>query len=144
MKRDRDDTDFREVRESFSRREPGCAFCEIPKERILLGNELAFAIYDKYPVTPLHALVIPKRHIDDYFGLSRPEINACNSLLAQLRETIQHKDNSVLGFNIGVNNGEAAGQTVFHSHIHLIPRREGDVDDPRGGIRNIFPDKGNY
>jgi ATP adenylyltransferase len=144
MKRDRDDTDFRKVRESFDRREPNCVFCQIPEKRILFENELAFAIYDKYPVTALHALVIAKRHIDDYFELSRPEINACNSLLAQLREIIQHKDISVSGFNIGVNNGDVAGQTVFHCHVHLIPRRKGDVENPRGGVRNIVDGRSDY
>lgn len=144
MKRDRDDTDFRKVRESFNRREPGCVFCEIPEKRIIAENELAFAIYDKYPVTALHTLVIPKRHVDDFFDLSRPEINSCNSLLAQLREIIQQKDKSVSGFNIGINNGEAAGQTVFHCHVHLIPRRKGDVENPRGGVRNIIFEKDDY
>jgi ATP adenylyltransferase len=144
MKRDRDDTDFRKVRESFDRREPGCAFCEIPKERIAAEIELAYAIYDKYPVTALHALVIPKRHVDDYFELSRPELNSCNSLLSSLKRIIQQKDNSVVGFNIGINNGEAAGQTVFHCHVHLIPRRDGDVENPRGGVRNIVSRDGNY
>ena len=107
-------------------------------------TELAFAIRDAYPVAPLHTLVIPKRHARGYFELGQAEINACHRLLGQQREMIAHEDGGVTGFNIGVNDGEAAGQTVFHCHVHLIPRRRGDVDNPAGGVRNTMPGKGDY
>lgn len=144
MKRDRDDTDFRKVRESYANRTAGCLFCEMPKERVILENELAYAIQDGFPVTPLHSLVIPKRHMDDFFGLSRPELNACDDLLRKLKQRTQVEDKSVVAFNIGMNAGLAAGQTIFHCHIHLIPRRNEDVENPRGGVRHLIPGKGFY
>ena len=144
MKRDRDDTDFREIRESYKRRETGCLFCEIPEERITEENELAYAIDDRYPVTALHALIIPKRHIATYFDLSRPEENACRELVMKVRDKILKNDSTVDGFNIGWNCGEVSGQTVFHAHMHLIPRRRNDIENPRGGIRNLIPNKGDY
>ena len=144
MKRDRDATDLREVRESYEYREPECPFCEMPKDRVVHETELAYAVRDAFPVTPLHTLVIPKRHVQGYFELGRPELNACQRLLEQQKEAIEQADASVKAFNIGVNGGEAAGQTVFHCHLHLIPRRRGDVEDPRGGVRNVIPGKGAY
>jgi diadenosine tetraphosphate (Ap4A) HIT family hydrolase/5-methylcytosine-specific restriction endonuclease McrA len=141
IKRDKDDTDFRKVRESYSLRVEGCPFCHLPKGRILQENELAVAIRDAIPVTPLHTLVIPKRHISDLFEFSRPETNAYNELLKRMKQEIQQADAKVAGFNVGVNNGEAAGQTVQHCHIHLIPRRVGDVQHVAEGIRNVIPGK---
>jgi diadenosine tetraphosphate (Ap4A) HIT family hydrolase/5-methylcytosine-specific restriction endonuclease McrA len=141
MKRDKDDTDFRKVRESYSFRADGCPFCNLSKERILLENELALAIRDAAPVTTLHTLVIPKRHIADLFDLSRPETNAYNELLKTMKREIQLTDAQVAGFNVGVNNGDAAGQTVQHCHIHLIPRRVGDVENTAGGVRRVIPGK---
>ena len=121
-----------------------CLFCNIPPVRIVLENELAYAVRDGYPVTEMHSLIIPKRHIQDYFDLTTEELIACDQLIRSLKDEISNSDNSVNGFNIGMNSGETAGQTIFHCHIHLIPRRTGDVDNPRGGIRNIIPDMGNY
>jgi ATP adenylyltransferase len=144
MKRDRDATDFRGVRESYDLREPGCPFCEMPKDQLIAGTELAYAVRDAFPVTPLHTLVIPKRHTQSYFELGRAELNACRRLLEQEKEAIERQDVSVEGFNVGVNEGETAGQTVFHCHLHLIPRRRGDVEDPTGGVRNVIPGKGIY
>jgi ATP adenylyltransferase len=144
MKRDRDATDFRGVRESYDLREPGCPFCEMPKYQLIAGTELAYAVRDAFPVTPLHTLVIPKRHTQSYFELGRAELNACRRLLEQEKEAIERQDVSVEGFNVGVNEGETAGQTVFHCHLHLIPRRRGDVEDPTGGVRNVIPGKGIY
>jgi ATP adenylyltransferase len=144
MKRDRDETDFRKVRESFNRPVDGCLFCNLDGERILYKNELAVAIRDAFPVTPLHTLVIPKRHVPEMFDLSRPETNACNELLVKAKQGLNAADPEVRGFNVGINNGEAAGQTVQHCHIHLIPRRGGDVPNPVGGIRNVIPGKGPY
>lgn len=144
MKRDRDDTDFRKVIESYHHREPDCVLCEIPLERIEIQNELCFAIKDKYPVTPGHMLVIPKRHVGQYFDLGRPELNAVHVILEQLKRHSQDSDPTVKGFNIGINCGAAAGQTIFHCHIHFIPRREGDVPNPAGGVRHLIPGKGHY
>lgn len=110
----------------------------------MIQNDLAFAILDGFPVTEGHALVIPKRHVEDYFGLTREELIACDDLLRQLRETEMAGDPSIQGFNIGMNAGAVAGQTVFHCHIHLIPRRQGDVENPRGGVRHLIPGKGHY
>jgi diadenosine tetraphosphate (Ap4A) HIT family hydrolase len=105
---------------------------------------LAYAIYDQSPVTPLYALVIPKRHVVDCFGLTVPEVFACYALVGQLRSHIQAQDDMIAGFNIGLNAGTAAGQTIFHCHLPVIPRRLGDVENPRGGVRNLIPGKGDY
>ncbi len=121
-----------------------CTFCSIPTDQVVADNSLAYAIHDKFPVTDGHVLVIPKRHAEDYFSLEQDELLACDALLRQLREDIERADSSVEGFNIGVNAGAVAGQTVFHCHIHLIPRRGGDVDDPRGGVRHLIPGQGSY
>jgi diadenosine tetraphosphate (Ap4A) HIT family hydrolase len=122
----------------------GCLFCAIPEERVLFRNELAYAIRDGFPVTHAHTLVIPKRHVADWFGLTPDELIACNDLLRQVRAEIMERDRTVAGFNVGANAGLAAGQTIFHCHIHLIPRRLGDVNNPRGGVRHTIPGKGNY
>jgi ATP adenylyltransferase len=140
----RDDGDFRLIREAINARQSGCIFCEIPDERIIANNPLAFAIRDKYPMTELHTLVIPKRHTPTYFDLFEPERRAINQLLDKLRTETVTKDASVSGFNIGINNGDTAGQTVGHAHVHLIPRRKGDVQDPTGGVRGVIPGKAAY
>lgn len=121
-----------------------CLFCSIPQERIIAENNLAFAIRDGFPVTDMHSLIIPKRHVEDYFGLTKDEILACDELLKIIRAKILASDNQVEGFNIGLNCGAVAGQTIFHCHTHLIPRRKGDVANPRGGVRHLIPGKGNY
>ena len=144
MKRDKDSTDFRKVRESYEERKVGCPFCEIPKKRILEEDELCYVIRDGFPVTDLHTLVIPKRHVETYFDLYQPELNLCNRMIQKFKERIEKEDESVKGFNIGINNGEVAGQTVFHCHIHLIPRREGDVENPKGGVRGVIPNMQKY
>ena len=144
MKQDRDDTDFRRVAESYHHRETDCLFCNLPSDRCVLENRLAIAILDKFPVTASHMLVLPKRHALSYFDLGRPELNACNLLLEAAKARIEQEDRAVSVFNIGINAGRAAGQTVFHCHIHLIPRREGDVPDPAGGVRHLIPGRGFY
>ena len=128
----------------FQYRDAGCIFCEVDSDRIIAENELAYVIRDGYPVTALHSLVIPKRHVTEYFDLGQAEINAIHRLIIETKENIQAADGLVTGFNIGVNAGESAGQTVFHCHIHLIPRRDGDVSNPRGGVRHLIPGKGSY
>lgn len=124
--------------------ENGCLFCNVGEERLIAENGLAFAIRDGFPVTELHSLIIPKRHVSDYFELTEEELLACNDLLRIVKEEILAKDESVKGFNVGANSGLVAGQSVFHCHIHLIPRREGDVPNPKGGIRHLIPGKGAY
>jgi len=144
QKRDLDDTDFREIKHIYEMRDPSCVFCNIPIGRILFENNLAMAFHDNYPVTKGHLLIVPKRHAYEYFDLYQAEINAIHELLMKAKQELQLIDPSISGFNIGVNNGKDAGQTVFHCHVHLIPRRRGDVDDPTGGIRGVIPGKGNY
>lgn len=109
-----------------------------------MRNELTFAIRDTTPVTPFHTLVLPYRHAQTYFDLTEPELAAANELLLHLRSEIVTADPSVKGFNVGANVGLVSGQTIFHCHIHLIPRREGDVPDPLGGVRAVIPEKMRY
>lgn len=144
MKGDRDATDFRKMAESYIVREKECIFCEVPKERIVAENELAFAVRDGFPVTELHTLILPKRHCPEYFGLYQPELNAINQLIHSLRKSILEIDHTVTSFNIGANAGVDAGQTVMHCHIHLIPRRTADTENPQGGVRGVIPGKQRY
>ena len=124
-----------------------CLFCEIQnndKIRIVAENHLAYVIRDGFAVTSGHTLLIPKRHVLDWFGLTKDEILGINNLLTDQKNELQKVDTSIDGFNIGMNCGETAGQTIFHCHVHLIPRRKGDVENPRGGVRHIIPGKGFY
>ena len=143
-KRDRDDTDFRGMADAYRERSAECPFCQLPPSRLVGENELAMAFRDAYPVTEVHTLVVPKRHVGDYFDLFQPERNAMQALMEDQRRQIIEADASVTGFNIGINAGKDAGQTIFHCHIHLIPRRVGDVEDPRGGVRGVIPTKQKY
>ncbi len=110
---------------------------------VFLENEMAFAFKDANPVGPGHCLVVPRRHVPDIFQLSNAEVQALFSLINQLREHLSN-ELSPNGFNVGVNIGRAAGQTVAHAHVHVIPRFEGDVSDPTGGVRNVIPGMGPY
>ena len=121
-----------------------CLFCDIKKSGCAYENELAYASYDSYPVTKHHCLIIPKRHIKDYFDLSNNELVACNELIQIIKKEITKKDPSVKGFNLVTNIGKVSGQSILHCHIHLIPRREGDVDNPQGGVRSVIPNKQHY
>jgi len=143
-KRDRDSTDFRGSREMYAHREQGCVFCDVADADQVAGNELAFTRRDGFPVTDGHTLIIPRRHVENFFALTQPEQNAIQQLLATTKSALQVRDPRVSGFNVGVNVGEAAGQSVMHCHIHLIPRRIGDVETPRGGVRRLIPGKGDY
>jgi len=142
-KRDTDDTDFRNLNVKYQARQADCIFCNMSR-KVIVENELSIAFYDKFPVTSKHVLIIPKRHCVDYFELSQPEINAMNRLTHILKDKLKSEDSNITGFNIGFNSGEDAGQTVFHCHMHLIPRRKNDVLNPKGGIRNLMPGKGDY
>ena len=121
-----------------------CIFCVIRKEELQFENRLAYSSIDSYPVSEFHSLIVPKRHVETYFELSSEEIQACNELILKTKEKILKQDSSVKGFNIGTNAGKIAGQSIMHCHIHLIPRREGDVEDPQGGVRSVIPKKQHY
>ena len=121
-----------------------CIFCDIKKSERAHENKLAYASYDSYPVTEHHCLIIPKRHIKDYFDLSNDELVACNELIQIIKKEITKKDPTVKGFNLGTNIGKVSGQSILHCHLHLIPRREGDVDNPQGGVRSVIPNKQHY
>lgn len=120
-----------------------CPFCSLPTSRVVDENDHAMLILDGFPVSPGHSLVIPKRHVGSFFETSEAERAALLSLLdgAKARAEQQYQP---AGFNIGINDGAAAGQTVPHLHIHLIPRYAGDQADPRGGVRWVIPDKADY
>jgi diadenosine tetraphosphate (Ap4A) HIT family hydrolase len=120
-----------------------CPFCTLPPERIIDSNDLALVIRDGYPISPGHTLVIPKRHIGSWFETTPEEQSAMLNLLERAKaflETELKPD----GYNIGINDGPTAGQTVPHLHMHLIPRYKGDLTDPRGGVRWIIPEKAKY
>jgi diadenosine tetraphosphate (Ap4A) HIT family hydrolase len=120
-----------------------CPFCHLEKTRIRVESEFAVAFLDGFPVTEGHTLVIPKRHVTSLFELSDEEQAAVWKLVAQVRATLIAELRPD-GFNIGLNDGTSAGQTVMHAHVHIIPRRKGDVVDPRGGVRWIIPGKAQY
>ena len=121
-----------------------CLFCDSKKSGIAHENDLAYASYDSYPVSNHHCLIIPKRHIKDYFDMTNDELIACNDLIQIVKNEILSEDINVKGFNIGTNAGKIAGQSIMHCHIHLIPRREGDVENPQGGVRSVIPNKQHY
>jgi diadenosine tetraphosphate (Ap4A) HIT family hydrolase len=131
-----------------------CPFCNPDNSRVILANAHSIAIYDGFPVTPGHTLIVPKRHISSFFEATGEEQAALFDLLAEMRHHLLNPPQPPFekvgslsvpdGFNIGINDGAAAGQTVMHLHIHLIPRYAGDTDDPRGGVRWIMPKKAPY
>ncbi|EKD97976.1 MAG: hypothetical protein ACD_23C00645G0003 [uncultured bacterium] len=120
-----------------------CPFCSIPPDRILLVNDVGWVIRDGFPVSPGHTLILPRRHVGSMFDLTDAERNKLFDLLAQARLGLEAEFRPD-AFNIGINDGAAAGQTVPHLHIHLIPRYEGDRPDPRGGVRWVIPEKAKY
>ena len=120
-----------------------CPFCSLEKGRILVENEAAFAFLDGFPIADGHTLVMPKRHVTSLFDLPEDEQVAVWRLVALVRAKLM-ADMKPDGFNVGLNDGIAAGQTVMHAHVHIIPRRSGDVADPRGGVRWVLPEKAKY
>ena len=120
-----------------------CTFCELPPRRIVRENKHGYVVRDAYPVSPGHTLVIARRHVGSFFGLSAEERMSLLALLDIARDDLI-RELAPQGFNIGMNDGSAAGQTVMHLHIHLIPRYDGDRADPRGGVRWIIPEKAVY
>lgn len=120
-----------------------CPFCNIPPEEIILENSLAVARYDKYPVNRGHMLIIPRRHFADWFESTRDERDALLDLVEDAKSFLDREFNPD-GYNLGINMGRSAGQTIFHLHIHLIPRYAGDMEDPKGGVRGVIPGKQKY
>lgn len=121
-----------------------CLFCELlNNKKIVAENDWAFAIFDSFPVNPGHVLVIPKRHVANYFDLTTDEVLAIQDLLQRMKAEVDAKFRPD-GYNVGVNVGADAGQSVFHVHVHLIPRYKGDVKNPRGGVRGVIPSKQSY
>ena len=121
-----------------------CLFCKTNKSEYLFENDLAFSTFDSYPVSKFHLLIIPKRHVKNYFELSNDELIACNKIIILSKKKIELDDKSIKGFNLGTNSGKVAGQSINHCHIHLIPRRENDVENPQGGVRGVIPLKQHY
>ena len=121
-----------------------CIFCNKEKLNIIYEDDIFYVIRDAYPVTTDHTLIILNEHNKTYFDLRDKDIVQLNNIIKFQKDSLIGKDNSITGFNIGINQGETAGQTVMHLHIHLIPRRKGDIDDPRGGVRGVIPSKQKY
>lgn len=121
-----------------------CIFCNLPNERIIKTYNEFNIIRDLYPVTYLHSLIIPKRHVESYFDLYDEELKELSSVLKELKSDLEKIDNKISGFNIGINVGKDAGQTIFHCHIHVIPRRYNDTENPKGGVRGVIPEKKLY
>ena len=123
----------------------GCRFCGKSAEpRIVDDYETVFSIEDRFPVSEGHHLIVPKRHTPDWFSMTEQERRDADALMRFIKNRLQASDPSITGFNIGMNCGEDAGQSIFHCHVHLIPRRPGDVEKPRGGVRHTIPLKGDY
>ena len=122
---------------------PKCLFCSLPVDQVLIEHPLAIATRDSYPVSKGHTLIIPRRHVASFFETTEDEHQAMMRLLGEAR-AILDREYKPDGYNIGVNSGVAAGQTVMHVHMHLIPRYAGDRPDPRGGVRWVLPEKAAY
>lgn len=120
-----------------------CPFCQLPPADIIGENALGRFFADRYPVSPGHLLIVPRRHVATYFEATQEEQQALWDLVKEAQAWLQHH-RAPDGYNIGINVGETAGQTVFHLHIHLIPRYQGDMEDPRGGVRHVIPEKAKY
>lgn len=122
---------------------PSCVFCDPPAEAVFYSGERVVGLWDAFPVSPGHALIVPRRHIENFFEATPDEQAELLRALSVARAAVE-STRQPDGYNVGINVGEAAGQTIFHLHIHLIPRFSGDVPDPRGGVRHVIPAKGNY
>ena len=123
--------------------ENNCPFCNLSSDRIIMENDLSLAFYDSFPVSEGHVLIVPKRHVANYFDLTQEEIVAMNDLMFRMKSLLDNKLHPD-GYNVGINVNEAAGQSIFHVHMHLIPRYKGDVPNPKGGVRGVIPNKQKY
>ena len=122
-----------------------CIFCKKINCKVLEERKYFFIIRDTaYPVTEHHTLIISNRHISNFFELDDDENKELAQILKKQKKELQNLDKTITGFNVGVNIGKDAGQSIMHCHIHLIPRRKGDVEDPRGGVRGVIPEKQKY
>lgn len=121
-----------------------CIFCNLDESRIENENDLVLCVKDLYPVTIGHSLIIPKRHVQSFFDLTDEERASIFSVLQRQKTDVEQRDKFITGFNVGINDGIDAGQTIMHCHIHLIPRRTGDMKNPRGGVRGVIPEKQSY
>ena len=122
-----------------------CFFCNRAKKESIYSSEFLFVVRDnKFPVTKYHSLIIPHRHISNFFDLNKDELKDLSETLKKERLSLLNLDKEISGFNVGVNAGKDAGQSIMHCHIHLIPRRNGDVEDPKGGVRGVIPSKQKY
>jgi len=143
-KDNQDAIDFRNWASERLANQEGCLFCDDITIRQVAENDVAFARTDKHPTSEGHTLIIPKRHVVSYHDLHPYEISKMHELMGQVRNELVKKDKTIAGFNVGVNDGKVAGQSIMHVHMHLIPRRKGDVENPQGGIRHVIPGKGHY
>lgn len=123
--------------------DPACPFCDIGRERVIYSDSNVLGVWDAYPVSPGHALIITRRHISEFFEATSVERAALLEGARAVKAVIE-RNHTPDGFNLGINVGEAAGQTIQHLHLHVIPRYFGDVDDPRGGVRHVVPRKASY
>jgi len=121
-----------------------CLFCDLDNEELIEEGEHCYARRDGYPVSEHHTLVIPKRHVASFFDLHEEELVDMFQMLRRQKARIESLDQTVTAFNVGVNAGQDAGQSIFHVHLHLIPRRKGDIDNPQGGVRGVIPAKRTY
>jgi diadenosine tetraphosphate (Ap4A) HIT family hydrolase len=142
-KGNKDDTDFRINAKKDN--QPDCQFCpDKVRNRIVEEHYSVWAVKDGYPVSEGHHLIIPKKHASDWFLIPEKERRDADALIRILKNRLSESDQTITGFNVGINSGESAGQTIFHAHIHFIPRRDGDTLSPRGGVRGVIPDKMSY
>jgi len=121
-----------------------CLFCDFDNAELIEEGEYCYSRRDGYPVSQYHTLIIPKRHVASYFDLEEYEVVDMHKMLNKMRARIKEWDETVSGFNVGVNVGRDAGQSIFHVHMHLMPRRKGDIDNPQGGVRGVIPSKRTY
>ena len=121
-----------------------CLFCNKKKQKIIYSSEFIYVVRDSFPVTKYHSLIIPHRHVSNFFDLNKDELKDLSVALKKERESLLNLDKKITAFNVGVNSGKDAGQSIMHCHIHLIPRRKGDIENPRGGVRGVIPSRQKY
>lgn len=129
---------------AYNQAEANCCFCLPQKNNIIFEDAFSYVYIDQFPVSPGHSLIIPKRHVESFFDANIQEVESIWNLLKVRKDLILMNDKTVSGFNIGINVGRAAGQSIFHLHVHLIPRRDGDIKNPKGGVRGVIPNKMQY
>ncbi|MXY21809.1 MAG: HIT domain-containing protein [Dehalococcoidia bacterium] len=138
MKRDTDNTDLRDVAQRYHDRDTTCAYCDPSYESLTTSNILSYSVFDPSPVSTGHTLIIPRRHVADYFDLFQPELNSIQQNLNERRSSLLESDDSITGFNVGFDSGKDAGQTDLHCYLHLIPRRKVDSESVEGGLRSVI------